>query len=859
MSMRTNLTSNIQWRTASYSWSAAEEVAGRLGIPFPAAVILASRGYTDPEKARAFLACPNSVPDPFLFRDMEATVASLAEAIASGRRVTVHGDYDADGITATALMVAGLRDFGLEAEWYLPNRFTEGYGLSRSAVETIAAGGPGLLVTVDCGVNYPQEVAVAEELGLDVVVVDHHEPGPVLPDCLLIHATTGDYPNADLCGVGLAFKVLHALHHRLRGGPTNEVPEELHGYLDLVAVGTIADLAPILGENRYYVKEGLKLVSIGRRTGFRALSAVAGCAGNVDSGAVGFRIAPRLNAAGRLGDASPPLELLLTDDERRATDISQRLHELNGERQDVEKRILEDAIAQVDALSELPPILVLAGSDWHEGVVGIVSSRLVERYHRPTILLSGHDGVAKGSGRSIPGYDLVAGLTHCAQWLTVYGGHTMAVGLTLDIEHIEAFKKAIEEHAGSVLQPSDLLPVYQADAVLRGEDINADTASALAALGPFGSGNPRPRLVVLDAELVRPEVTRTGDHLRCLVEVEGVRARAIGFGMGEWLPELQEHARRRVLGVQLRNNEWQGMVRPEFVLDRIGEAADSPVETARCDLSCPHRHAPQSETTGAKGVPGVEGAPAGGRTTPLSARPMRADLLRAFSARDLRDDKGRMAAIGQVLATGERALLLVCSLPHSLSELHSSVPLEALAGGEVGCMGKCCWRTSAGRLDERRVVVAEWDAVVREVGPARGRTHVLALDPPYRDAHVSLLEELAAVGARVHLLYGGEERDRTGNLLKYLVHPRFAMVCVYRALMRGDGGKDVHRTAATLAWDEGGVVLSPEDLQKASEVLSQLGIERPLEGEAKIEASTAPLYVDAEAEYEECSRLCRTL
>ncbi len=353
---------------------------------------------------------------------MQGAVDLVGCAIDEGRRIVVHGDYDADGITATALMLLGLREFGVEAEWYLPNRFEEGYGLSRRAVETIAAKGPGVLVTVDCGVNYPDEVALAQSLGLDTVVVDHHQPGPILPECHLVHSVAGEYPHEDLCGVGLAFKVMHALHIARKGAAREVVPEALAPLLDLVAVGTIADLASLRGENRYFVREGLKLIEIGQRVGLRALAQVSGCTGAVDSGTVAYRLAPRLNAAGRLADPSPPLRLLLTDDEREATALAAELHELNGARQDVERLIFEQAMRQVEALRELPSALVLAAEEWHEGVVGIVASRLVERYHRPTILLGIREGVAKGSGRSISSYDLLSGLTACRTLLDCLRG-----------------------------------------------------------------------------------------------------------------------------------------------------------------------------------------------------------------------------------------------------------------------------------------------------------------------------------------------------------------------------------------------------------------------------------------------------
>lgn len=817
--------------------------------------------------ARAFLACPNNVPDPMLFAHMAKVVDTLSDAIVRGRRVIVHGDYDADGITATALMVLGLRELGLNPEWYLPNRFTQGYGLSRSAVDTIAEGGPGLLITVDCGVNYPEEVAWARESGMDVIVIDHHQPGPILPNCLLVHPAVGTYPSNDLCGVGLAFKVIHAMHSHLRGSSALAVPEELHKYLDLVAIGTIADLAPLLSENRYYVKEGLKLIAIGARTGLRALAKVAGCTGSVDSGAVAFRLAPRLNAAGRLADASPPLELLLTEDESRASEISAMLHEMNGERQDVERRIFEDATAIVEGMAELPPVLVLSGRDWHEGVVGIVASRLVERYNRPAILLSMRDAIAKGSGRSIAGYDLFDGLNACAEWLTVYGGHAMAVGLTMDECAVESFRAAIERHAARVLMPSDLVPLYRADGILRGEDLNSDTALALASLGPFGSGNPRPRLLILDAEISEAEATRMGGHLRCRAKIEGVGIRAIGFGMADSLPGLQADGKSRVLGGYLRLDEWQGKLKPEFVVESISDTEAAGNKSSGCSPACPWRDALDPETgDGGHSTNGSDCHPddcldadePGLGQGDSGYRPA-VGPLHLPSARDLRDNGARTAALAQVLATGEPALFLVCSVSHALADLSGRIPLTGLAGGEIDCMGNSCWGTGPSRTEGRRLVVAEWDAVIRVPAVGASKKHAVVLDPPYRPEHAALLTQLAREGVMIHFLYGDAERKRTATLLKYLVHPRFAMVCVYRALLRGAKGSEVRKTAAELAWREGKVVLSDDDLERAHTVLSQLGLERPTGGTARIEASIAPLYADAEAEYEECSRLCRIL
>lgn len=799
-----------------------------------------------------FLECAYPLPDPFLFAAMGGAVAVLSEAIDRRRRVVIHGDYDADGITATAVMVLGLRHFGIEAEWYLPNRFNEGYGLSRTAVETIAAAGPAVLVTVDCGVNYPDEVALAKSLGLDVIVVDHHQPGPVLPECHVIHSTVGDYPHDDLCGVGLALKLMHALFiHRGIAGP-DALPAQLAALLDLVAVGTVADLAPLRGENRYYVKEGLKLVGIGQRVGLRALATVAACTGVVDSGTVAFRLAPRLNAAGRLADPSPPLRLLLTEDEEEARELAAKLHELNGARQDVERQILDQAVAEVEALVEMPPALVLAGPQWHEGVVGIVASRLVERYHRPTILLGLRDGVAKGSGRSIPGYDLMAGLRAGARYLTVYGGHKQAVGLTLPAHCVDDFRRAIEEHAGGCLCAEDLAPAYRADVVLRGEDVNADTARALASLGPFGSGNPRPRILLVDAAVQNADVTRNGAHLRCTVEVDGVKTRGIGFGLGGSLRELTEQPGERILGGQFRVDEWQGNLRPEFLLECIGSSMGATVDEAGpplggCLSTCPHA---------------AWGANGGGRLAsnhPHCGLIQVRGLLSLPRVRDLRGGKGRLSAIAQVLSSGETAVLLTCSVNHALAGLRALAPVAALWDGFV-CWGRGCASHASDRLSAARTALVEWDALERWPAGVEPPTHVVVLDPPFRTFHLQSLGDLAGAGSTVHLCYGDEERQATRRLLRYLVHPRFAMVCVYRAMREGEHTFDgLLARAAQMAWREASVVLTRDELCRAADILAELGVGRVSSPEAKLDTRSSCVYAAAEAEYEECSKLCQSL
>ncbi len=834
----------IAWAVSPYSWQAAAGLSRELGLPLVAAMVLAGRGLADPVAARAFLDCALPLPDPFLFGHMDQAVRTISEAIDQRRRIVVHGDYDADGVTATALMVLGLRGLGLEAEWYLPSRFKEGYGLSLTAVEAIAAGGPAVLMTVDCGVNYPDEVARAEELGLEVIVIDHHQAGPVLPDCHLIHSAVGAYPHGDLCGVGLAFKVMHALHIRRGSASAQKLPEALHELLDLVAIGTIADLASLRGENRYYVREGLKLIAIGCRPGLRALAKVSGCTGAIDSGAVAFRLAPRLNAAGRLADPSVPLRLLLTDREAEAEEIAAQLHELNCARQDVERQILDEAVAQVESLAGLPAVLVLGGEGWHEGVVGIVATRLVERYHRPAILLGIRDGVAKGSGRSISGYDLMAALNACAGHLTVFGGHKQAVGLTLDAGAVAGFRHAIEAHAAASLAADDLRPVYRADAVLRGEDINADTATALASLGPFGSGNPRPRLLLVEAGIRQPEVTRTGAHLRCQVEVDGVLTRAIGFGIGEMVASLRDDGDGRVVGAQLVVDEWQGALRPELLLERVGGAAGNGKTLCQCGPDCPEWMVSEVEERPADLLPRSEDPP---------------KMPFVSQTRDLRGRRGLAGAIAQVVAGGERTAILTCSVPGASRGALGRIPLDEFCRGSVECVGRACGPRDQDRITAATLLIVEWDAAVRFPRLLSRTVHVIAADPPYRGDHVNLLRHLSDEGILVHLCYGEEERCMTASLLRYLVHPRFAMVCVYRAMGEAADADTLFERAAELGRREAGISLGYEELRRAYAMLRELGVERHGAAEAKLEAQSVPAYVEAEAEYEECSRLCQTL
>ena len=829
------------WSLKPFSWNTAERIAEDLALPLTVAVILARRGFRDADEVRAFLDTPEVVPDPFLFSDMDEAVQMLNQAAQSGRRIVVHGDYDVDGVSATALLLRGLSDLGVRAEHYLPSRFIQGYGLSELGVREIAAGGDALLLTVDCGINYPDEVALARQLGLDVIVTDHHRPGEILPECPIIHPVRGDYPHADLCGVGIALKVLHALHVLRDGVSPHKVPERLLPHLDLVALGTVADLVPLRGENRYYVAEGLVRIAASGKVGLRSLLSVANGEGRVDAQTVGFRLAPRLNAAGRVSDPQIPLRLLVTDDATEAERLAQELDAFNRERQAVEAVVLGEALKAVEGREQLPAILVVAGSEWHEGVLGIVASRLVERYHRPAVLLSLSNGRARGSARSIPAYDIMEGLTACAEHLTVFGGHPQAAGLTVPETALAAFTADLEHHAADSLSDSDLVPTYHPDAVVAGTDLNLETVDALARLAPFGQGNPRVRLIALDTRIEDARATRKGDHLQCTLVVDDVRTRGIGFGLASKLSDLKDAGLRAHAGIRLESSEWQGTSRAEIQLHSLYRATDLGEHALGCSPTCPFLDDVQ--------------APA---ACPRCADPFADAGPSAFPARDLRDSSGRLARTAEILSSGESAAILGAEVKRHMARIAGVLPLQELGVVGVDCVSRHCWRTRLAGLRSEALLFTDWDAAERRSESLCAKRHVIVVDPSYRAGHTALLRRVADSGARIHLLYGDEERRLTEHELRVRMHPRHWMVALYRALQDGSVPADgVFERVLSDSWEKEGIMPTADELRRSWELLTALG-HGPNGGEqATMKATQHPAYMAAQAAFEEAVRSCR--
>jgi single-stranded-DNA-specific exonuclease len=540
----------------------ASALAAALGISWVTASVLVRRGYGDPETARRFLAAEPPRHDASLLGDTAVAVDRIRRAIANGERICVHGDYDVDGICATALSVLALRELGAEVEWHLPSRFDEGYGVAGQTLERLAADGCTLVLTVDCGITAVEEVARAKSLGLDIIVTDHHRPGETLPDCPIVATKPSRYPFPELCGTGVAYKLFEALG------------VDLARHLDLVALATIADVVPLLDENRALASAGLRALGRTQKAGLQALMRAARVdAAIVDTGAVSFRLAPRINAAGRLGHPGAALELLLTDDREQAARLAAQLEELNRERQAVEDRIVRAAVAKVEEWPESKrrgKAYVLADQGWHEGVIGIVASRLVERFNRPVVLIAGGEGEWKGSGRSISSFDLHGGLAACSAYLERFGGHRAAAGLSIDPARIDDFAEAFAAHADEHLADEDVRPITYVDAVLPPRTPpSLELCEELAKLAPFGLGNPEVTLLAESCELRDLAAVGDGKHLRFRVAQGG----AIAFGLGAQLDRLRTE-RRFDVAFRLEANHWNGTVAPQLVVRRIFDAPD---------------------------------------------------------------------------------------------------------------------------------------------------------------------------------------------------------------------------------------------------------------------------------------------
>lgn len=560
-----------RWRLVEADEQLSKTLAEALGIHPVVARILVSRGIQSPEQAKRFLSVdPTQFHDPLLMEDMAPAVERIRFALEKGEKILVYGDYDADGVSSTGLMMQLLRGLAADVRYYIPNRFREGYGLNREALHHAREAGTDLVITVDTGISAAEEAEEARRLGLDLIITDHHEPPSILPEALAVinpKKPSCPYPFKGLAGVGVAFKLAHALLGR--------VPEE---FLEVAALGTIADLVPLLDENRVIASLGLERMNRRRHPGLTALMDVAGIKGEVTAGHVGFFLGPRINATGRLDSADRAVRLLLAEDPSETRRIAEELDRMNRERQQLVEAIYAEAEAQVRENPERHRrVIVVAAEGWNIGVIGIVASRLVETYYRPAIVLGieGETGTAKGSARSIEGFDIYRALTACADLLSHYGGHPMAAGMTLPADHLPKLQERLAELAEEWLTEEDYIPLMRVDADLDLEDVGPGLIEQLNRLEPCGYGNPTPCFRVSGAGMSRMQVVGSDrNHLKLTLIRQGHSLEAVGFRMGNLAEEIAPHSRPDFLG-ELTFNEWNNRRVPQL---KIRDAAVNHVQ-----------------------------------------------------------------------------------------------------------------------------------------------------------------------------------------------------------------------------------------------------------------------------------------
>ena len=523
---------NKKWQICETDKEKVDELKSKYNISELLATILVNKNITTQKEINEFLnPTRNDFFDPFLMNDMDIAIKRIKKAIENQEKVIIYGDYDVDGITSITVLKSFLKDVGLDVDYYIPNRLEEGYGLNKNAIDEIAKKEYKLMITVDCGISAIEEVDYANSLGIEVIITDHHEPGDEIPKALAVvdnKRKDNKYPFRELAGVGVAFKVSQALAQSM-----NIREEEYLKYLDIVCVGTISDIVPLVSENRVITKLGLKLVKQTRNMGLRAIINSSGYS-QINSTTISFGVAPRINACGRMGKAEQALKLLLSKDIYEVNKLTQELNSYNRERQEIEKEIFENVLTKIEQNNLAKNrTIVVGGENWHHGVIGIVSSKITEKYFKPSILLSfEEDGTGKGSGRSIPGFDLHEALMKCENCLEKFGGHSMAVGLTIKKENLEQFYNEFEKIAEEN-KTENIVPIINVDAKIELDKIDKSVVEDLKQLEPFGEANKTPTFALKNIRIDSIRALSEGKHLKLTLRENNQIINAIGFNIGE--------------------------------------------------------------------------------------------------------------------------------------------------------------------------------------------------------------------------------------------------------------------------------------------------------------------------------------
>jgi single-stranded-DNA-specific exonuclease len=546
---------NRNWLVSRTNPEFLKYLSREMSISSVFAQVLVNRGFKDAASIKTFLyPSLSDLHDPFLMPDMDRAVERLKSAIDRKEKVFIHGDYDADGITAAALLILSLNRLGAETCYHIPNRIVEGYGLSARGIQKAQECGAGLIITADCGISSELEVRRALSLGMDVIITDHHEPPDTLPEATAVidpHRADSRYPFKNLAGVGVAFKLVQALFDYL--GVDDPGPDE---YMDLVALGTVADSVPLIDENRVFSVFGLKAINNDLcRLGVKALKRAANLEGRIRAGVLSYTLIPRINAAGRLNDAGEVVELFLTSDKARAGEIASLLELQNRQRQEIEGDVYKAAVKMIDA-DNVGNVIVLSSADWHPGVIGIVASRLVEMFYRPVFLFSVKDSVAKGSARSIPPLHLYEAMADCADLMLGFGGHRQAAGLRITTDNLSAFTKRIDAIIGRKVSAEDMIPMLEIDAAVKISDISIELIKELSLLEPHGIANRSPLFGAREIDVMHHRIVGN-NHLKMKIKQDNMHVDTIGFSMGNQLEKIETAPHIDIAFVP-GINEWQG-------------------------------------------------------------------------------------------------------------------------------------------------------------------------------------------------------------------------------------------------------------------------------------------------------------
>ncbi|HBC84575.1 MAG TPA: single-stranded-DNA-specific exonuclease RecJ [Clostridiales bacterium] len=557
---------NKKWECYNNNNEEVEKIANEFNVSKLLATILSNKKISKKEDIEKFLSpTRNDFHDPFLMPDMKIAVDRIIKAIETKEKIMIYGDYDVDGITSITVLKQFLADRGIVADTYIPNRLDEGYGLNKKAIEEIAKQNYTLMITVDCGISGIEEVEYANSLGIETIITDHHEQAETIPNALaVVDAKRKDnkYPFNQLAGVGVVFKLIQAI-----GFSLGLEEKEYLKYLDLVCVGTISDIVPLVDENRVIAKLGLKLVEVTRNLGLKTLLDTVGYK-KIDSITISFGVAPRINACGRMGYQEEALKLFLTKDLEEAKNISNKLNEYNKERQDKEKRIFAEAIEKIEKGEKDKSCIILGNENWHHGVIGIVASKVTDMYFKPSILICFEEqGDGKGSGRSIPGFDLHEALTKCDKYIEKFGGHSMAIGITVKRDNFEEFKKQFEEYAKNS-DIDKIIPIIYIDEEITLKDINLKAVQELQLLEPFGEGNKMPLFLYKNLKIDSIRALSEGKHLKLTLKDDNMLIDAIGFNMGDYTNDYLIGDKVDVVG-NLEINSFNGIDKVQINLKDI--------------------------------------------------------------------------------------------------------------------------------------------------------------------------------------------------------------------------------------------------------------------------------------------------